>query len=169
MTHSDIIDQLSKNKSVFAALFSTVSDDLIRWRPQPDKWSLLEIVCHLYDEEREDFRARIRHLFDAPETAFKPIDPQGWVTSRNYSDQDFHERLNSFLTEREASIEWLQELKDPAWSNGYNHESFGRMTANMLLSNWLAHDYLHIRQVARYHFQYLDIESSEGLHYAGPW
>lgn len=29
--------------------------------PAPEKWCLLEIVFHLYDEEREEFRARVNY------------------------------------------------------------------------------------------------------------
>jgi hypothetical protein len=169
MKPSDIIEQLAKNNSVFLTLFSSVNEDLISWKPQPEKWSLLEILCHLYDEEREDFRARILHLFTSPDTAFKPIDPSKWAVAREYAIQGFIEKRSQFLAERKNSVDWLRSLKSPQWSNGYDHPKFGRITASILLTNWLAHDYLHIRQITRYHYQFLDEKTEDKLGYAGTW
>ena len=169
MLESKLIQQLQRNKEVFSSLLSTINPDMIHWRPAENKWSLLEIVCHLYDEEREDFRARIQSCFDRPEQAFVPIDPQGWVESRNYADQDYQTKVQAFLAEREHSIVWLQQLTEPNWVLGIDHQHFGRMSATMLLHNWLAHDYLHIRQIVRYHFMFLQSNADVSLEYAGVW
>lgn len=169
MQHDDIIDQLAKNGNVYQALLADDDADFYNWKPDPVKWSLLEIVSHLVDEEREDFRARISRVLQTPETAFEPIDPPGWVESRKYASNNFQEKANELVLERQKSIEWLRSLEDAQWLNGYNHEHFGRMTGTMLLSNWLAHDYLHIRQITRYHFEYLKEKCKVKLDYAGRW
>ncbi len=76
---------------------------------------LLEIVSHLLDEEREDFRTRTRHLLEKPGDPFAPIDPEGWVSARDYIHQEFEQTLQFFLEEREQSLQWLQSLADPDW------------------------------------------------------
>ncbi len=43
------------------------------------------------------------------------------------------------------------------------------MTAKMFLSNWLAHDYLHIRQITKLKYDYLKQLTNEDLNYAGNW
>jgi hypothetical protein len=139
------------------------------WKPNPEKWCLLEIVCHLYDEEREDFRARTKHTLETPNAPLPPIDPQGWVEARNYLQQNYHDKLNNFLTERELSVIWLQTLSNAKWDNAYEHPKLGRMTAKMFLANWLAHDYLHIRQITKVKFDYLKQLTNEDLSYAGNW
>jgi hypothetical protein len=45
----------------------------------------------------------------------------------------------------------------------------GRLSAGTFLSNWLAHDYLHIRQIIRLKYQYLQRQTRESLDYAGAW
>ena len=55
----DIIQQLENNQKVFQNLLTNKTKDLYLWRPKPEKWCLLEIVCHLLDEEKDDFRARV--------------------------------------------------------------------------------------------------------------
>ncbi|GAA4789693.1 DinB family protein [Olivibacter ginsenosidimutans] len=164
-----IIKELSENRNVFKALLAPVGEELYLWKPNPQKWCLLEIVCHLYDIEREDFRLRTAHVLSSPTEPLPPIDPPGWVSSRAYIQQDYQDKLNDFLTERTQSVSWLQNLSNPAWENAYEHPKLGKITANMLLSNWLAHDYLHIRQITKLKYDYLRQLTHEDLGYAGNW
>jgi hypothetical protein len=168
MKPEQIILQLQVNKPVFKTLL-TDKEAMIKWKPTPDAWSLLEIVCHLYDEEREDFRARVFNTLLTPETQPPSIDPPGWVTQRKYAQQDYAEKLNAFLEERTVSIKKLKALKNPAWKNIYSHPFEGNLTAYQLLANWLAHDYHHIRQINRRLYEYLRHSSKVSLEYAGEW
>ncbi len=144
-------------------------EELYLWRPGPEKWCLLEVICHLYDEEREDFRARTRHVLETPETPMPPIDPVGWVKDRSYMQQDFTAKLGAFLEERAQSVNWLQSLHTPQWGNIYEHPKLGSLSAKMFLSNWLVHDYIHIRQILKIKFSYFQQLTGEQLSYAGDW
>lgn len=169
MDISLVINELEKNKIIFKSLFENLQSDFYLWREGENKWNLLEIICHLYDEERDDFRARVKSVLENPEEELKPIDPVGWVSSRNYAEQDYKEKLEDFLSERGNSIEWLKQLQNPKWDNAHVHPKFGDLTAKMFLYNWLAHDYLHIRQVIRIKYEYFRAASGENLLYAGEW
>ncbi len=164
-----ITHELEKNQHIFSTLLQKLQLAEQTWRPQANKWCLLEIVCHLYDEEREDFRARIKHVFNNPKLPLQPIDPVGWVTQRKYMQKNYTDILNEFLLERERSVQWLKNLDNPKWDSFYLHSKFGKMTGSMFLSNWLAHDYLHIRQILQLKFKYLQSLSGEELSYAGEW
>lgn len=164
-----VINELNRNKLVFINLFENLDRNLIIWKQSNDKWSLLEIICHLYDEEKEDFRARLLSTLANPNKEFTPIDPVGWITSRKYSEENFEFKLNQFITERENSIKILKNLNQPNWDNYYKHPKFGNLSAKMFLANWVAHDYLHIRQIIKLKFDYLSITTNEKLNYAGEW
>ena len=43
------------------------------------------------------------------------------------------------------------------------------MSVKLFLSNWLAHDYLHIKQITRYRYNYLEEKTAINLQYAGNW
>ncbi len=169
MNEQQIIAEIARNRYVFEWLLVSLDESLFRWKPAPDQWCLLEVVCHLYDEEREDFRARVKHCLENPELPLSPIDPVGWVTSRKYVEQDFDAKLSAFLSEREESIKWLRSLKNPPWENTHDHPKLGKMSANKFLSNWLAHDHIHIRQINRIKREYLDQTTEDSLDYAGDW
>jgi len=48
MTNKEIIEALDNNKQVFKSLLVGKTEQEYLWRPQPKKWNLLEIVCHLF-------------------------------------------------------------------------------------------------------------------------
>lgn len=163
------IDELARNKLAFIELLDGISSEQYLWKPEPGAWSLLEIVCHLYDEECEDFKIRIRSILRNPKDSLPPINPSAWVHERNYLSQNYQEILYKFIQEREQSILWLQSLEKPNWENTFQHSKLGPMTANRFLVNWVAHDYLHLRQIMQRKFQYLNRQTNESLDYAGIW
>ena len=130
---------------------------------------MLEIICHLHDEEREDFRARLRSTLDTPELPWPKIDPSAWVTERKYMEQDFSLALERFLAERERSVAWLRGLKEPHWTNAYSHPTIGPVSCDLLLANWVAHDLHHIRQSNNLRYAFLHGHVAVPLDYAGKW
>ncbi|SEL83815.1 DinB superfamily protein [Aquimarina amphilecti] len=166
MNHQLMINNLLRNQKVFEELFMGIPSEEYLWKDKPNRWCLLEIVCHLYDEEREDFRKRTRHILETPNKRFAPIDPEGWVIDRRYIKQEYDSMLNDFLKERKASINWLNSLINPNWNNVTIHKDFGEMSAQQFLANWLAHDYLHFRQVTRLKLDYVKHMSRENFSYA---
>lgn len=169
MKPEQVINQLEANRLVFKALLENKDKVAVRWKPDEPAWSLLEIICHLYDEEREDFRTRVFNTLLTPEINPPSIDPPGWVKERKYALQNYDEKLEAFLTERKESIKKLNALKDPKWNNVFHHPIAGDLTAYQLLCNWLAHDYHHIRQINRRLYEFLQHSSKVGLGYAGDW
>jgi hypothetical protein len=164
-----IIHQLDRNAPVFFGMFNSVPQEVRKWKSAPEKWCALEILCHLYDEEREDFRARTKHVLDTPKDPMPGIDPVKLVTERNYIGQNYDEMLAGFIQERKASVAWLNSLENPDWKSAYIHEKFGPLPAKMFLTNWLEHDYLHMRQLLTLKHNYLAQSTGVSLKYAGDW
>ena len=165
-----IVARMEENAQVILHLAAGVSQEQARWRPTPDDWSLLEVINHLYDEEREDFRARVDCMLHRPDEEFTPIHPGAWVTERRYNERDLAESLAGFLAEREASITWLAGLTDAAWTTAREHPVVGRFTAGDLLASWPAHDFLHIRQLNELHYLYhAHTIAPRRIDYAGEW
>ena len=77
-----LVVQMERNARAIGALVAGFSDDEARWRPDPASWSVLEVVNHLLDEEREDFRSRIDVMLRRGEEAWFAIDREGWVSVR---------------------------------------------------------------------------------------
>jgi hypothetical protein len=164
------LTRLSANAEAIAALVRSASEAQARWKPAPDSWSILEVICHLYDEEREDFRQRVDFTLHRPEAAWPPIDPPGWVTARAYNQREPRAALEAFLSERQQSLGWLAGLRDPNWASAKAHPAGGQVTAGDVLAAWVAHDHLHLRQLNELHWQFLAQQVQPfSLEYAGGW
>ena len=107
------IRSLESSTTSIIGLVRDLTPDERDWRPKPEAWSIHQIVCHLLDEEREDFRQRLRLVLEDPSLEWPPIDPQGWPAHRAYDSRDFAETLAAWEAERAESLAWLRSL-DPA-------------------------------------------------------
>ena len=169
MDRTLLTDQLARHADVLRAALTGLSPEEIRWKPASEKWCPLEVICHLYDEEREDFRARLEHVLTTPGEPMPKIDPAAWVAELRYMDLDFDGVLKKFLAERERSAAWLCGLKDPPWTNACMHPEVGPVSCDLLLTNWVAHDLHHFRQLNNLRYEYLRSHSDVPLDYAGNW
>jgi hypothetical protein len=170
MQISQAITDLTAGAEAIAALVRGIDDAQARWKPSAESWSILEVVNHLYDEEREDFRLRLEYTLHYPERPLPPIDPAGWVVSRGYLERRLAPSLADFLAERERSIVWLQAITDPQWEQTANHPQLLDLRAGDLLASWVAHDLLHLRQLIelRYAF-HAQRAAPYRVQYAGEW
>jgi DinB superfamily len=164
------ISRLEVTPDVLGALLRDVSLELVRWKPKPESWSMLEVVCHMADEDRKDFRPRLKSLlFDTPPGAsITPIDPPAWVIESKYNDSDLTASLEDFRNERATSLAWLRTLPtDLVLERSAPDRD---ITAGQVLFSWVAHDYLHIRQITRLHYDFLALEAQGyDIGYAGKW
>ena len=154
-----LTNRLQNNIEIFKSLITGMNEDQYQWKSQPEKWSILEVIHHLYDEEKEDFRLRIECVLENPSKDWEPINPPQWVIDRKYNDQDLNDIFNKLIAERKKSIKWLNSLKSPDWNKIYVHPKIGKISAGDMLSSWVAHDFLHIRQIINLNLEYYKYNS----------
>lgn len=142
-----------------------------RWKPAPEHWSILEVCCHLLDEEREDFAARIASTLRDPTAPWPRLELEGIAEKRRYNEQDLAATLDAFTARRAENIAWLDSVLAHAdFTKSYQHPKFGPLHAGMLLASWAAHDALHLRQIARrLHGLAARDSGPYGVRYAGEW
>jgi hypothetical protein len=169
MVVKDAVERLARGRDTLRALAANVTDEQARWKPAPDRWSILEVVCHLHDEEISDFRLRLHILLNRPDEPWPPVDPLGWVVARKYNERRLFESLETFTVERNKSIAWLEQLDNPDLMVTREHSQLGTIRAGDLLAAWVAHDYVHSAQVARLHAEYVaNIARPYSTRYASP-
>ena len=161
--------QLESSGKAIRALAQGLSFEQAHWKPDLESWSLLEVINHLCDEEREDFRAHLAGVLENPIWPWTSIDPQQWVIERGYNERDLDLSVADFLAERTASLVWLSGLSHPDWQAAYEMP-WGKLTAGDLLASWAAHDLLHLRQMVELRYACLyQAAQPDRLSYAGEW
>ena len=118
-----------------------------RARPAPREWAPIEIVCHLRDEEVEDFGARLRTVLDGG-SGFTPIEPERWAEDRRYRDADPKDALSTLRDRRTTTVDFLGSVRPEALTSALEHPRLGRLSGVDLLAAWVAHDRLHLAQLA---------------------
>ncbi|NLG51790.1 MAG: DinB family protein [Chloroflexi bacterium] len=159
----EVIRQLTNNAEAIRALAQTISDEQATWKPDPESWSMQEVMEHLYNEERTDFKLRLKWFFGEPSQRPEYL-----------SVESIRQALDGFLAERQASIAWLSALDAPDW-NVTTLLRFGpdeaiTMSAGDMLLSWVEHDILHMRQLVELRHGWNARQASpHSLRYAGEW
>lgn len=169
MNAKALIQDLAHAGEIFYHLLMEFSPEEARQRPAPEAWSALEVLGHLIDEEREDFRPRLEIVLFHPERAWTPMDPAHAPETRNYNARDLEEALREFMNERQRSVVWLNGLGEVNWDATYQ-ASFGPIRAGDLLAAWVAHDTLHLRQLVELRYARVRrLAEPYRVDYAGEW
>ena len=169
MEFETLYRDLAHGAEIIRSLVIGVTQVEAQVRPTPESWSILEVICHLIDEERDDFRLRVDLTLNNPSEEWPPIHPDAWVTERKYNERGLEQSLNDFLAERSKSLTFLQGLESANWEA--SHVSpYGERKAGDLLCSWVAHDNLHVRQLIELRrFRLEKITAPYDIAYAGEW
>lgn len=166
MEFSTLYQELQNSTEMIRALLAGVTPEAARLKPSAESWSILEVVCHLYDEEREDFREHLDFMLHRQNEQWHELDPE---RENEYNEQNFAEMQEKFFVEREKSLAWLKGLRNPDWEKTYTTE-YRTISAGEMFACWVAHDNLHIRQLVELRRRRLEnITKPYNLEYAGDW
>ena len=166
MEFSILYQELQNSTEMIRALLAGVEPEAARLKPSAESWSILEVVCHLYDEEREDFREHLDFILHRQQEEWHEMDPE---RENEYNEQNFAEMQEKFFVEREKSFAWLKGLVNPDWEKTYT-TAYRTISAGEMFACWVAHDNLHIRQFVELRRLRLEnITKPYNLEYAGDW
>lgn len=169
MEFETLYRDLAHGAEIIQALVRGITQAEAQIKPTPESWSILEVICHLVDEERDDFRQRIDLTLNHPAKEWPPIHPDAWVTERKYNQRDLAQTLNEFQAERAKSLLFLKDLQAADWNTSHMSD-YGERKAGELLGSWVAHDNLHMRQLVELrHFRLQNITTPYDIRYAGEW
>jgi len=169
MEFKTLYQELEHSTEMIRALLAGINQVESQIRPDAKSWSILEVVCHLYDEEREDFREHVDFILHRQNEEWHSIDPQSWVTERKYNEQDMYEMSEKFFSERRKSLEWLTEISNSDWETSYTSQ-YGSVSAGEMFCCWVAHDNLHVRQLTELRRNWIErITQPYDIQYAGDW
>ena len=169
MKFETLYQELQNSTEMVRSLLSGVTADEARRKPDETSWSILEVLCHLHDEEREDFREHLDFILHRQNDEYHVIDPQSWVKERHYNEQDLQSMREKFFSERLKSLEWLKGLSNADWDITYTSQ-YGSVTAGEMFACWVAHDNLHIRQLVELRRARIEnITKPYPIEYAGDW
>ena len=129
-------------------LLAGVTEEQARWKPAPERWSILEVLGHLAHVEAHGFRGRLEKMLAEDMPRLPSYEPGEHLAAGAYAHPDVAAALGAFATERARSLELLRALPEGVESRGGIHSALGPVTASDLLHEWPFHDLGHLRQIA---------------------
>ena len=166
----EIVRNLSANAQAMRSLVQTLSGEQAQWKPNPDTWSMMQVMEHVYNEERIDFRKILKRMLNDPPRQTGQLHHEEYVPV-----ESCRQALEGFLVEREASIQWLRALNSPDWDmdSQWPFGPAGEVTtfrAGDVLLSWVEHDVLHMRQMIELLHAWNEKQAPPySLTYAGGW
>lgn len=123
-----------------------LSPSQLRWRPEPAKWSISEILAHLADAEIVA-SWRMRSVIGENGITIQPFDQDAWASAFNYRDRDPKRSLEVFRALRENNLAMLKEIPKETWDNYGMHLERGKESIAHLARMFAGHDTNHVLQV----------------------
>jgi hypothetical protein len=125
-----------------------LSSKQLKWRPEPAKWSIAEIIAHLADTEIVA-SWRMRCVIGENGITIQPYDQDAWASAFQYQDRDARRSLDIFRVLRENNLAMLKEIPRETWDNYGMHLERGKETIAHLTRMFAGHDSNHVLQIER--------------------
>lgn len=151
LSYTDGNDPLQMQRdaaNLLADLIREVSDEDLRRAPEPDKWSITEILAHLADDEIVTCW-RYRQMIESPGCTLAGFDQDAWAIMGRYTASNPADSLRLFQLLREANLRLLQGLTPAQWDCWGVHAERGRISVRDLARHMAGHDMNHIDQIRR--------------------
>jgi len=144
---NQIFTTLRATPDLMADIAAIVEPEVARTRPTPSRWSVLEIVAHLAEVEREVMRVRAQRMVEEDSPLLASYDQVAECEAGRFNERDIHTELQRFAALREENLAWLQRLAPEDWQRKGQHAELGEITLANLLNEWALHDIGHMRQI----------------------
>lgn len=125
-----------------------LGDELLRRPEAPGKWSILQVVQHLADNELV-FSCRMRKILAEPEPMLESYDQDLWARQLDYNGGRLDEALARLRSLRMANLGLLRSLDDDQLNRAGFHAERGLESVRRIAQLIAAHDLVHRRQIER--------------------
>ena len=152
MTESELkkhLDAAEKSPKEIAAAVSGLSDKVLRYKPAPDKWCILEILAHLADMEIL-YAYRLRQMLADKKPVIAPIDQDDWARNLGYMESSPPELVALYGLNRHHNLRLLRRLKPADLEKAAFHPEYKQdMTVAVMVERMGCHGANHLAQIER--------------------
>jgi hypothetical protein len=130
-------------------LSSSISPAIWDRRPDPERFTLREIIAHLADWENV-FQERLRQTRDEDQPIFIAYNPAQLALDHDYAHTDPQICLAQYSERRQATLALLHSMTPAQWDRSGRHGEVGPVTATEQAVMMSGHDGYHLRQVVQW-------------------
>ena len=152
MTEAELkkhLDAAEKSPREIAAAVSGLPEKVLRFKPAPNKWSILEILAHLVDIETL-YAYRMRQMIADKDPVIAPIDQDEWARNLGYMEESPAELVALYGLNRHHNTRALRRLKSGDLEKAAFHpELKEKVTLSSYIEKIGGHGTNHLQQIER--------------------
>jgi hypothetical protein len=143
------LDAAEKSPKEIAAAVSGLSEKVLRYKPSPEKWCVLEVLGHLADIEIV-YGYRLRQMLADVKPVIAPLDQDAWARNLNYMNSPPSEMVAFYGLGRHHNLCLLRSLKTFDLSKSAFHPELQReVTVAELVVRIGGHGAGHLQQIEK--------------------
>ncbi len=148
MTRKERIESYSKGYENLVVGLNKMPEEMRKFKPATDKWSVHEIIIHMADSEVNSY-SRARKFIAEPGSTIMAYDQDELAIKTNYHQQSIADALELFKCLRKMTYNVIKDLPEESWNNSVYHPENGKMTLDDWLVTYENHVTVHVNQMRR--------------------
>ena len=144
--HRKLVARLGEQLADVRRLTAGLSEEELAQRLQPEKWSLKELVCHLW-RVQQVFEGRIDAVLGQDNPAIARYDPDGDAAFDRLVAAPAATTLARFSDARAALLSRLEALSPSDWHRPGRHPEFPHYDVHFQVEYMVHHEAHHIYQM----------------------
>jgi hypothetical protein len=152
MTEAELkrhLDAAERSSKEIAAAVSGLSDRILRYKPSPDKWCIVEVLGHLADIEIV-YGHRIRQMLADVKPVIASMDENAWAQNLGYVETPVHELLALYELNRHHTLRLLRRMKSEDLEKSAYHPALRHdVTVADYVERMETHSVNHLQQIER--------------------
>ena len=152
MTETELkthLEAAERSPKEIAVAVSGLTPQVLRYRPAPDKWSILEILGHLADIEIV-YAYRLRQMLADRKPVIAPMDQDEWAKNLGYMDTPAPELVALYGLNRHHNLRLLRRLKPGDLEKSAFHPEYKQeVTVATMVERMSNHGPNHLGQIER--------------------
>jgi DinB superfamily len=142
----DLLERFRRGAELVAVAITGAAGPELDFKPDPDKWSVRQIVAHLADTEAANV-VRLRQVIAEDNPTLVPWDQNAWAERTDYAKRKPSQALDTMRHLRADNYQLLKDLPPETYSRTGNHLKRGTMSLLDLLRLFAEHAENHATQI----------------------
>ncbi len=140
---------LESTPALFATLLDGLTEEEADRRPDPNRFTIREILAHLAEWDSV-FLGRMQRTCAEDHPTLPGYDEGQWAIDHDYAHTDWREQLALLTERRQAMAAFLRERRADEWVRTANRPEIGVLTLEGQAVLVPLHDTYHLRQIAEW-------------------
>lgn len=146
MSEQELLDRYIAGPARLREALSGLTDEELRFKYDPAKWSAKEIAIHVADMD-QNASFRMKRIVAEPDARYPGVDQDLWAVGLGYQGREVEPSLRLLEAVRAEMAGILATVPAEAWERKGLHSEVGEQTLRRLVEGYVRHLENHVGQI----------------------